>query len=46
MQKEENTGGYRIIHIIPDIPEEEREEIRQRITQKIINLFSDSKAND
>ena len=46
MQKEESTGGYKIIHVIPDIPEEEREEIRQRITQKIFDLFSDRKAND
>jgi hypothetical protein len=46
MQKEEDTCRYKIIHIIPDIQEEEREEIKQKITQKIYNLFSNREAKD
>lgn len=43
---EENKGGYKIIHLIPDVTEEEKEEIRQKITKKIFKLFSNKKTKD
>jgi hypothetical protein len=40
MQKKENIDGYTIIHVVPDATEEEKEDIKRDITEKIYKLFS------
>lgn len=40
MQKIEYVEGFKVVHVIPDYTEEQKEEIRQNISQKIYYLFS------
>lgn len=43
MEKVDNMEGYRIVHITPDVSEEEKEEIKQTIVKNIYKLFSNDK---
>jgi hypothetical protein len=43
MLRVENQGGYKIVHNIPDYTEDEKEQIRRDILQKIYKLASDKK---
>jgi hypothetical protein len=46
MLKEESVEGYRVVHIIPDMSEEEKETVRQKITKSIYKLFSRKKVKE
>ncbi|WP_160323662.1 hypothetical protein [Defluviitalea phaphyphila] len=41
VKKIEYINGFKVIHCVPDITEEEREKIKQHILQKIYRDFKD-----
>ena len=46
MQKKENVDGYTVIHVFPDTTEEEKEDVKRDITEKIYRLFSNRNKKD
>lgn len=39
IEKIEHKNGFKVIHRVPDVTEEEREDIQQEILQKMYNDF-------
>jgi hypothetical protein len=40
IEKIYNANGYKVIHVVPDISEEERDKIKTQILLKLYNQFS------